>query len=174
MNREQKATKVEELREMMSKVDSIVLTEYSGLTVEEMFQLRNEMRKEKIHYKVIKNTLFNRAVEGTAKAALSDYLKGPIGIAYSLDDPLSPAKALTNYIKKNEKLGLKVGFFDGRVLNASQIETLSKLPGKEVLRSQFLGTLVGVPSKFVNLLANVPRGLMNVLEARKKNLESQA
>ena len=155
----------EDLRDRFSKSAIIVVTDYKGLDVAAMNDLRRKLRAEQIEYQVVKNTLLIRASEGNDVALIKDYFKGPSAIALSYDDPVAPAKVLSQFAKDNEKLEIKVGVMDGQVLDASSIHALAKLPSREVLLGQLLAALNAVPASFVRTIAEVPRNLVNVLAA---------
>ena len=162
----------ENLRDRFSKSAIIVVTDYKGLDVAAMNDLRRKLRAEQIEYQVVKNTLLIRASEGNDVALIKDYFKGPSAIALSYDDPVAPAKVLSQFAKDNDKLEIKVGVMDGQVLDASAIQALAKLPAREVLLGQLLAALNAVPTSFVRTIAEVPRSLVNVLAAIRDQKEA--
>jgi len=162
----------EDLHERLAKSVIIVLTDYKGLDVTSINDLRRKLREANIEYQVVKNTLLVRAAEDTEVAALKDHFKGPSAIAISYDDPVSPAKVLTQFAKDNKELEIKVGVLNGKVLDAQAIKALATLPSREVLLAQFLSTLNAVPTSFVRVLAEVPRSMLNVLTAIKDQKEA--
>jgi large subunit ribosomal protein L10 len=103
---------------------------------------------------------------------IKDYFKGPSAVAISYEDPVAPAKVLTQFAKDNNKLEIKVGVLNGKVLDAQSIKALASLPSREVLLAQLLSTLNAVPTSFVRVLAEVPRSLLNVLTAIKDQKEA--
>ncbi len=162
----------EDLHERFAKSAIIVLTDYKGLDVAAMNDLRRKLREANIEYQVVKNTLLVRASEDTGVAAIKDYFKGPSAVALSYDDPVAPAKVLTQFAKDNEKLEIKVGVLNGKVLDVQAIKALATLPSREVLLAQFLSALNAVPTSFVRALAEIPRSLVNVLTAIKDQKEA--
>lgn len=162
----------EDLRDRFSKSAIIVLTDYKGLDVAAMNDLRRKLRAEQIEYQVVKNTLLIRASEDNDVALIKDYFKGPSAIALSYDDPVAPAKVLSQFAKEHDKLEIKVGVMDGQVLDANAIQALAKLPSREVLLGQLLSTLNAVPTSFVRTIAEVPRSLVNVLAAIRDQKEA--
>lgn len=162
----------EDLRDRFSKSAIIVLTDYKGLDVAAMNDLRRKLRAEQIEYQVVKNTLLIRASEDNDVALIKDYFKGPSAIALSYDDPVAPAKVLSQFAKEHDKLEIKVGVMDGQVLDANAIQTLAKLPSREVLLGQLLSALNAVPTSFVRTIAEVPRSLVNVLAAIRDQKEA--
>ncbi len=162
----------DELRDRFSKSAIIVVTDYKGLDVAAMNDLRRKLRAEEIEYQVVKNTLLVRASENNDVALIKDHFKGPSAVALSYDDPVAPAKVLSQFAKDNDKLEIKVGVMNGQVLDVKAIMALAKLPSREVLLGQLLAALNAVPEKFVRTIAEVPRSLVNVLAAIRDQKEA--
>jgi large subunit ribosomal protein L10 len=162
----------EDLRDRLSKSAIIVLTDYQGLDVAAMNDLRRKLRAEEVEYQVVKNTLLTRAAEDSDIALIKDYFKGPSAIALSYDDPIAPAKVLSQFAKENSKLEIKVGVMNGQVLDPSAIKALAQLPPREVLLGQFLSALNAIPTSFVRTLAEVPRSFVSVLAAIRDQKEA--
>jgi large subunit ribosomal protein L10 len=169
---EEKQQIAEDLRERLSKSAIIVLTDYKGLDVAAMNDLRRKLRAEDIEYQVVKNTLLIRASEDNDIALIKDYFKGPSAIALSYDDPIAPAKVLSQFAKENNKLEIKAGVMNGQVLDANAIKALAKLPSREVLLGQLLSALNAVPTSFVRTIAEIPRGFVSVLAAIRDQKEA--
>jgi large subunit ribosomal protein L10 len=169
---EEKKQIVEGLREKFSKSKVLIITDYKGLDVKKMSALRRKLRDEGIECRVVKNTMLVRASEGTDVAAVSDAFKGPNAVVFGYEDPISPAKLLVQFAKENDKLEIKAGFLNGRVLDPSDIKALAALPSREQLLSKLLSVMIGVPTAFVNALSGVPRNLVNVLNAVKDKKEA--
>lgn len=163
---------VTQLHEDLKKSKIVIVTDYKGLDVAAVTKLRSQLTKENIDYRVIKNTLLRRASENTSAAVLYDMFKGPSAVAISYDDPVSPAKILAKFSEENNKLEIKGGVLDGKVLDANGIKALSSLPSREVLLSQVLSAMNAVPTGIVQVLAAVPRNMMNVLNAIKEKKEA--
>ena len=121
---------------------------------------------------VVKNTLLDRASEGTDTALMKDFLKGPNAIVLSKEDPVAPAKILVKFAKDNEKLEIKAAALSGKLLNVDEIKQLAKMPSKEELLSKLVYTLNAVPTSFVNVLSGIPRSFVNVLNAIKDQKEA--
>lgn len=172
MKLEAKQKITEDLHERLAKSVIIVLTDYKGLDVTSINDLRRKLRESNIEYQVVKNTLLVRAAEDTEVAVLKDHFKGPSAVAISYDDPVAPAKVLTQFAKDNKELEIKVGVLNGKVLDAQAIKALATLPSREVLLAQFLSALNAVPTSFVTVLAEVPRSMLNVLTAIKDQKEA--
>lgn len=165
MNRTEKEAVVQEMAERLGRAQALVLTDFTGLKVEQMTELRQQLREKGFEYVVVKNTLLKRASEGKPAAALADKLTGPNGLGVSYGDPVGLAKALVDFAKTNPKLEVKAGVLSGQLIGPEQVTDLAKLPSREVLLSMLLGALQGVPRNLVSVLAAVPRSLMNVLKA---------
>ena len=172
MKIEAKQQIAEDLHDKFAKSAIIVLTDYKGLDVAAINDLRRKLRESDIEYQVVKNTLLVRAAEDTEVALIKDHFKGPSAVAISYDDPVAPAKVLTQFAKDNGKLEIKVGVLNGKVLDAQAIKALALLPSREVMLAQLLATLNAVPTSFVRVLAEVPRSLLNVLTALKDQKEA--
>ncbi len=163
---------VNDLHERLSKSKVAILTDYKGLDVTSLTNLRRELREADIEYQVVKNTLLKKASKDTDIALMEDFFKGPTAIALSFDDPVAPAKILSKFAKDNEKLEIKIGVLDGKLLEIKDIEALSSLPSKDALLGQLLSVMNGVPTSFVRVLNEVPRSMLNVLQAIKDQKES--
>ncbi len=162
----------EDLHDRFARSAIIVLTDYKGLDVTSINDLRRKLRESNIEYQVVKNTLLVRAAEDTEVALIKEHFKGPSAVAISYDDPVAPAKVLTQFAKDNNKLEIKVGVLNGKVLDLQAIKALATLPSKEVMLAQLLSTINAVPTSFVRVLAEVPRSLLNVLTAIKDQKEA--
>lgn len=172
MRLDEKKKITDDLRDRFSKSAIVVLTDYKGLDVTSINDLRRRLSEENIEYQVVKNTLLVRASEDTEVALIRDFFKGPSAIALSYEDPVAPAKILTEFAKENQRLEIKVGIMNGKLLDVDAIKALSKLPSREVLLGQLLSTLNMVPTSFVRTLAEIPRGLVNVLAAIRDQKEA--
>lgn len=172
MKIEDKKKVVEDLKEKFATTKVVIVTDYQGLNVAQMTELRRKLSDAGVDYKVVKNTLLTRASQGTDAELLADVFKGPSGIAMSFDDPVAPAKVLTEFAKENKKLGIKAGVMDGKIMDGDAITALSKLPSREELLAQVLATMNAVPTGLVRALADVPRRMMNVLNAIKDQKEA--
>lgn len=172
MNREEKKQIVEELKDRFDRSKVLIVTDYKGLDVESINDLRRKLREADVEYKVVKNTLLERAAEGTDVEPIKDRFKGPSAIAISYDDPVAPAKVLTDFAKANDKLEIKIGVMGGKVMELTDIKSLSSLPSREELLAQVLSAMNAVPGSFVRTLNAVPAGLVNVLSAIKDQKEA--
>ncbi len=172
LNKSQKKQLVEELHEKFEKSKIVILTDYKGLNVDKINELRRKLTEANVEYRVVKNTLLYRASEDTGVAVAKDYFTGPSAIALSYDDPVAPAKVLATFAKDNDKLEIKFGVMSGKLLDAADIKSLSDLPSREVLLSQVLSAMNGVPTALVRVLSNVPEKLLYALQAIKDQKEA--
>jgi len=169
---ENKKQIVAQLKDKFGQAKLIVLTDYKGLNVAAMNDLRAKLREADIDYHVVKNTLLRRAAQDTDAAALIDSFTGPSAIAVSLDDPVAPAKVLTEFSKANGKLEIKAGVMEGKILDASSIKALASLPSREVLLAKLLSVMVAVPTGMVTVLNEIPAKFVRVLAAVRDQKEA--
>ena len=167
MRLEEKQKIAEDLRERFAKAAVIVLTDYKGLDVASMNDLRRKLREEDIEFQVAKNTLLTRAAKDTEVEKMQDFFQGPSAVALSYSDPVAPAKILTQFAKDNKALEIKCGVLKDKLLDVDAIKALAQLPTREVLLGQFLSVLNQVPTSFVRTIAEIPRSFLNVLTAIK-------
>ena len=163
---------VEKLHENLMASKIVVLTDFKGLSVVRLNELRRKLKAAGITYKVVKNTLLVRAVENTDAAGLKDYFIGPSAIAMGFDDPVSPAKILTEFAKENDKFQIRAGALGGKLMDAEAIKALSSLPSREVLLGLLLSVMNAVPTSLVRALSNVPQRLLYALQAIKDQKEA--
>ena len=165
MNRDQKRQEVEALSEKFKGAQAVFVTHYRGLSVAAIDELRRAVDKAGASYRVAKNTLLERATEGTEFEALKGELKGPNGLAFVDEDPAAVAKALVENTKKRYKLEVCMRVRGGNILSTDEIVALSKLPSREELLGQFVGVLAGPMRNLVGVLSGVPRSFVQVLGA---------
>ena len=165
MNLEEKKEIVQDLNERFSKAAVVIVTDYKGLDVAAINDLRRRLRKEEVEYQVVKNSLMVRASQETDVALIKETFKGPSAVAMSYSDPIAPAKVLTEFAKDHDVFEIKVGVMDGKILELNEIKALSALPSREVLLGTFVSVLSNVPTGFVRTIAEIPRRLLNVLQA---------
>jgi large subunit ribosomal protein L10 len=170
LNRQEKEGRVAELHEKLERSKAAILTDYRGLKVTEITELRQQLSDEGVEYRVVKNTLTRLAIKDTEASQLEGYLLGPNALALSYDDELKPARLLLDYAKKNEKLEVKAGVLVGRLMLQEDMKKLVKLPSKEQLQAQLLGIMSLLPSKLLGVMNAVPRDFVNVLVAAPRNL----
>lgn len=171
MKLEKKKEITEDIHEKFSRSSIVILTDYKGLDVASLTELRRKLREAGVEYKVAKNTLLRRASEDTDVAPLRDRFTGPSAVAISYTDPVAPAKVLTDFAKSNEKLEIRSAVMQGKVLELSDIKALSALPSRDVLLAQVLSVMNAVPTSFVRVLSAVPQKFLYLLQALKTQKE---
>ena len=157
--RADKVAVVNEVRDRMEAADGALLTEYRGLTVTELAELRRELAAAGGDYKVYKNTLVRLAVAGTPGAGVSDLLTGPTAIAFVQGDVSAVAKALRDFARTNPHLIVKGGVVGSSIMTAADIEVLAELPSREALLAQFAGALSAPLQQLAGLIQALPRNL---------------
>lgn len=142
---EQKKTYVGQLREQLTNAPAGVIVDYIGITVEQDTALRRELREAGVDYRVVKNTMMHLAVQDTDYAALDEVLTGSTALALANEeDALAPARILCKYAEKSKgKFSVKIGYIDGKVIPAEEVQALSTLPGREGLLAMLLSALTG-------------------------------
>ena len=169
MDRNEKTDVISEVKEMMENSSAIFLTDYSGINVEDISELRNQFRNEGVKYKVYKNTLFKRALDESNKyEKLADHLVGMTGFAFADDNPVAPAKIIKKYFDKNKKLSLKGCYIDDEYFDGERLAELAALPSKKELIASILGSLNSPASGIVGAIAAVTRDLVSVIDAISK------
>jgi len=160
--------KQEIVKALAQKIDgsvSGVLVDYKGTDVALDTEMRRKMREANVEYTVIKNTMLRFAAREIGLEEIEPFLEGPTALAIHVDDPVAPAKVVHAYVGKDKPMQVKVGFVDGKVISAQEVEALSKLPAKEVLVAQVLGTMMAPVTGLANVLNANIRGLAVVLQA---------
>lgn len=170
MKRQDKEILVEELRAELAQAPSVVVASSLGMSANTVNQMRMDLRKHGVTFRVLKNTLSKRAMEGTDMEVLFPYLKGFTALAYHTEDAVATAKALAKANETHKQLELRAGYLNGTLLDSAGVEALSKMPGKDELRASLLGTLNGVGGSFVRVLAAGPQSMLTLLSARKDSL----
>lgn len=161
----QKREVVEGISDKMKAAKAMVFADYRGLTVDQDTQLRNALRKAGVDYKVVKNTLTRFAANENGLGGLDTYLNGPTAMASSDSDPVAPAKILSEFAKKYDKLEIKVGVVEGKIIDSNGVKALAELPPREVLIARVLGGFNAPISGLVNVLNGNMRGLVVALNA---------
>lgn len=172
MQRREKEALVTDLHEKLKEAKAAILTDFTGLNVEQITQLRRTLKKSAVDYTVVKNTLLRRASQDTEIALLTEYFVGPIAIALAYEDPLAPAKILTEFSKAQPALEIKAGMMTGTVMTPKDIQVLASLPSKEVLVAKFVSLLKAIPTRFVQALNTPLQKLVSTLDSVKKAKES--
>lgn len=161
----EKVTAVDKLHDKFSRAVAAVCADFRGLTVQEITDLRRQLREGSLDFIVVKNTLARRAAQQTGFEKLSPYLKGPTSVTFSYRDAVAPAKALSAYLRKQPKLALRAGLFEGQIIPGEKIAELAELPPREVLLAQALAAMQGPLAGLMGTLQGILGTFMGVLQA---------
>ncbi|MHB1530347.1 MAG: 50S ribosomal protein L10 [Acidiferrobacteraceae bacterium] len=164
LNLEQKQAVVAEVAAVIAGAKAAVVAEYSGLTVAQMTGLRRKAHEADVYLRVVKNTLVRRAVVGSEFECLTDHVSGPLAFAVG-KDPVAIAKVVSDFAKDNARFIVKVGAMGGRLVSREELETLAKLPAREILLAMLLGTMKAPVQKFVQTLNEIPARFVRTLAA---------
>ena len=173
--KEQKQEQVELIAEKLRRAKVAVLTDYRGLTVSQIQDLRGRLRGGNVEYRVIKNTLARRAAEASGHKALEAELKGPVAIAFGYDDLGVPARLINEFVRTTRlKLEVVGALVEGRVFSPEQVKQLADLPSRETLIAQLMGTLQSPVGQLVGIMQTPVQQLVGVLNAYKEKMEAAA
>jgi large subunit ribosomal protein L10 len=170
----EKAGTIEELRQRLGGATAAVLTEYRGLTVQQISELRKQLRAVSAEYRVVKNRLARVAIEGSALASLRPHLTGPIGVVIARKDPAAAAKTLQGFARTHPALQVRVGVVDGQLLDPQGLKAVADLPSRDVLRAQMVGAIQGPLAQLVGLLQAPQRELAYILAERGKQAPAES
>lgn len=170
-NKQAKAAVVSQIEEKLGKAKCAVLIDYIGLTVAEVTDLRNQFRAAGVEYKVLKNTMINRAAGRLGIRGLEE-LSGPTAVAFSYGDPTLGARIILDYQKKTKKTQIKSAVLGRRVIGAEDVTELSRIPSMDVLIAQLLGVMNGPARGLVTVLNGPARGLVTALKSIQDKKES--
>ena len=175
LTRVQKEEQVAEIRDKMSRANSIFVADYKGVDVRSVGELRSKIRAAgEFEYRVAKNTLLKIAADGNAAESIQEHFQGPTAVAFSFGDPVALAKVLVDYADENEHFELRGGLVDGNAVSSQEIATLATLPSLDQLRGKIVGLLQAPATKVVQVLSAPASQLARVLDARRAQLEEGA
>jgi large subunit ribosomal protein L10 len=174
LNRREKEQIISDLHQQVEGVKAVVLTNYRGLNVEQMNQLRQRLREEKISFNVVKNTLMKLASKGTDLEKLDDYFEGPTAIAISYGDPIPLAKILSDFQKTQPLFEIKAGVIEGRVTPPEEVKALASMPSREIILTQILGGIQTPGIQLAGVLLSVLQQVLNVIQARVDQLATSS
>jgi large subunit ribosomal protein L10 len=174
MPTQRKVESIEEVSEKLKRASGLVITDYRGLTVAQLQELRKKLRAQNVDYIVVKNTLARRAAANNGLEPLTAELVGPVALAIGYEDALAPAKLVTDYIKQTRRLVIKSGLLGTTVIDADAVRQLADLPGREALLGQLAGTLNHSVAQLAGAMQGVVQKLANGLEAYRNKLEGAA
>jgi large subunit ribosomal protein L10 len=163
---------VQEIKGKLEASKGAVLTDYRGLNVAEVTELRTKLREVGVEYKVVKNTLARIAANEIGIEGLDGYLEGPTAIAYGIEDAVAPAKVLSEFAKAHKNLEIKAGILEGKVIDLNGVKALADLPSREVLLAKLLGSMQSPLYGMANVLQGNLRNLVYVLDAVRKTKEA--
>jgi len=167
-----KRATVASLAEELGRATSAIVSDYRGLTVKQLEELRTQLRSQGIDFHVVKNTLARKAAREAGIGDLGSVLSGPVGLALGFGELSVPAKVLSDYHRVNRRLPLVAGFVEGQVLDARGVQTLAELPPRDVLLGQLAGTLQSPLTQLAGALAGITGNLAATLDAYREKLEA--
>jgi len=172
MDRSQKEGFVSEIVDRINRAPTVYLTDFSGLNVTSMTELRRSLRAAGAVYVVVKNRLAKRAFAETDLPDITESLEGPTGMVFSYEDAVGAAKALSDFAKANdEKPSFKLGIMDNKVLQPEQVEAIAKLPSREVLLSELVGALEAPMSMLATAMEGKLQEMAGLIDALKAERE---
>lgn len=173
----QKAAQIDVLSESLSRSQLTIITDYRGLSVVALQDLRSRLRPVEAEFKIAKNTLTRIAAERAGIEGLEPELDGPTAIMFAFGDPVAPAKVISDFVRSSRILTIRAGVMNGQVLSAADVEAISSLPPREELLGRLVGLLASPMARTVGVLSGPARSVAYVVNARIESLggaESQA
>ena len=170
--RPEKVAMIAEIKTTMQNAKGLVLADFRGIKVAQDTRLRRKMREAGVEYSVIKNNMASIAAKEAGIEGLDNYLKGPLAMVSSKNDPVAPAKLISEFIKDNRIMEIKGGLVEGKVIDADAVKALANLPPREVLIARLLGSMQSPITGFVNVLQGNIRNLVYALDAVRQQKES--
>jgi large subunit ribosomal protein L10 len=174
MNRTEKQSQVDALAAKLVGASSIYVTDYSGLNVHNVTELRRRLRRAGVEYLVVKNTLARRALAGTRISGLGGHFAGPTAVALTAADAAAAAKVLTDFAKEFQKPSVKAALVDGREVTPDQVKRLAQLPPREVLLAELAGALQAPLAGFVGALSGLLSTFVGAVEALRSQRDTAA
>lgn len=173
MARPEKEAAVQDIAEILENAQSVFITDYRGLNVEKMQELRGKCREAAVSYRVVKNTLGRLAAKQAGYDSMVEYLKGPSAIAYSFDDPSAPARVIKDFAKKEEKPVMKMSIFEGEFYGPEKIAVIADLPSKQEMLARMLGSINSPLQGFAGSLHGLLRKFVATLDAVRASREEE-
>ena len=169
---EEKKQVVEDIKQKLDGTMLVICTDYRGLNVEQITQLRNSLRMPGVEYRVLKNTMFRFALQQCGYEDIAAQVTGPNAVIFSNDDPVGPAKTITEFARINKQLEIKMGILEGKHLSAEGVKALANLPSRDVLLGQVVGTMQAPITSFVRGLNANLTGLVRVLDGIREQQQA--
>jgi large subunit ribosomal protein L10 len=173
-NKAVKAQTIDEIKDEICRSSVAIVTDYRGLTVEEITTLRRSLQETEAEYTVVKNTLAILAVKDTEFEPLTEFFKGPTALVLGRQDQVAPAKTLTQFMKKAKKVTIKGGVLNGQSLSEDQVKQLADLPSKEELLAQIMGSINAPATGIASCVHNLMRNLVVCVDEVRKQKEAQS
>jgi len=163
-----------EIKEKFTNAKSVIVTDYCGLNVAEVTELRNRLREAGVEYKVAKNTLLKIAAKDAGIEGVDEYFQGPTAVAFGLEDAVSPAQVLSKFAEDHKSLEIKAGILGGRLIGLAEVKALADLPSRDILLGQVASVFQAPIAGLVNVLQGPIRKLGYALEEVRKLKEAEA
>jgi len=173
LNRTEKEEVISQLHEKMAKAKAAILAEPKGLDVATVTELRRKCRDAKVEYKIVKNTLAQRAAKGTSLESLTKSFVGPTALIMSYTDVVAPAKIISDFAKDRENFAIRTAVIEGKVIDAKGVQALARMPGLKELRGQIAGMIAQPAAKLARVIATPGQQLARVVKARQEQLGKQ-
>jgi len=170
LNRTEKEEVIGQLREKMARAKAAILAEPKGLDVATVTDLRKKFRDAKVDYKIVKNTLAQRAAKGTPVEPLVEKFVGPTALIMSYDDVVTPAKILVDFAKDRENFAIRTAVIEGKVIDVNGVKALAKMPGLQELRGTIAMMIAQPATKLARMIGTPGQQLAQVVNARKDQL----
>jgi large subunit ribosomal protein L10 len=171
VNRTEKEEVISQLHAKMAKAKAAILAEPKGLDVATVTELRKKFRDAKVEYRIVKNTLAQRAAKGTPVEPLVEHFRGPTALIMSYDDVVAPAKIAADFAKDRENFAIRWAVVEGKLVDAKGVQALAKMPGLQELRGQIAAMIAQPATKLARMIGTPGQQLAQVLNARKDQLE---
>ena len=165
MNRTEKQSQVDSIRDQFERASLSVVAEFEGIAVAEVTEFRSKLREAEGQFRVVKNSLAKRAVDGDDAQALGEFFKGPVGVVFSYGDPAATAKVVKEFAKGRDGFQVKAGFIEGQLLDAPGVNQIADLPSRDELVARMLRSMNSPISGLATVLAGTVRGLVYTLSA---------
>ena len=174
LNRTEKEEVIGQLHEKMARAKAAILAEPKGLDVATVTELRKKCREAQVEYKIVKNTLAQRAAKGTSLEALAKSFVGPTALIMSYADVVAPAKIISDFAKDRENFAIRTAVIEGKVVDAKGIQALAKMPGIQELRGQIAAMIAQPATKLARMIGTPGQQLAQVVKARQDQLGKPA